>query len=178
MPRLPQLCLCLSRACLGKRSVLGIKWRKNSVFLSHLYIKTNILPRQARDKHRETSEKGQVYPPYRPSSMSIITCRNVSLSFFVSDFPYVCPEPVLTNTRFLVVMKWRNKRRSPHQRRVRWRPRRGAVSTTGSCRKQLFFAFSLCLSRACLGKMMHFIYKWRKKWKRINVILGVHTLVS
>jgi hypothetical protein len=27
----------------------------------------------------------------------------------------------------------------------------------------LFFEFSLCLSRACLGKMMHFIYKWQKK---------------
>ena len=26
-----------------------------------------------------------------------------------------------------------------------------------------FFEFSLCLSRACLGKRMHFIYKWRKK---------------
>ena len=26
-------------------------------FLSHLYIKTNILPRQARDKHRENSKK-------------------------------------------------------------------------------------------------------------------------
>jgi hypothetical protein len=26
-----------------------------------------------------------------------------------------------------------------------------------------FFEFSLCLSRACLGKMMIFIYKWRKK---------------
>ena len=29
----------------------------------------------------------------------------------------------------------------------------------------LFLEFSLCLSRACLGKMMHFIYKWRKKWR-------------
>jgi hypothetical protein len=29
----------------------------------------------------------------------------------------------------------------------------------------LFFEFSLCLSRACLGKMMHFIYKWPKKWR-------------
>jgi hypothetical protein len=29
-----------------------------------------------------------------------------------------------------------------------------------------FFEFSLCLSRACLGKMMHFMYKWhRKKWR-------------
>eukprot|EP01046_Picozoa_sp_COSAG06_P037656 COSAG06_NODE_4273_length_4410_cov_5.289754_7_plen_54_part_00 len=26
-----------------------------------------------------------------------------------------------------------------------------------------FFEFSLCLSRACLGKIMHFIYKWLKK---------------
>jgi hypothetical protein len=25
--------------------------------LSHLYIKTNILPRQARDKHRESTQK-------------------------------------------------------------------------------------------------------------------------
>ena len=30
-------------------------------------------------------------------------------------------------------------------------------------RKRHFFEFSLCLSRACLGKMMTFIYKWRKK---------------
>ena len=29
-------------------------------------------------------------------------------------------------------------------------------------KRHLFFEFSLCLSRACLGKMMHFIYKWRK----------------
>jgi hypothetical protein len=27
----------------------------------------------------------------------------------------------------------------------------------------LFFEFSLCLSRACLGKKITFIYKWRKK---------------
>jgi hypothetical protein len=29
-------------------------------FLRHLYIKTNILPRQARDKHRENSKKDAV----------------------------------------------------------------------------------------------------------------------
>ena len=27
------------------------------------------------------------------------------------------------------------------------------------------FEFSLYLSRACLGKIMHFIYKWRNKWR-------------
>jgi hypothetical protein len=30
---------------------------EKTVFLSHLYIKTMILPRQARDKHRENSKK-------------------------------------------------------------------------------------------------------------------------
>ena len=28
------------------------------------------------------------------------------------------------------------------------------------CETPLFFEFSLCLSRACLGKMMHFMYKF------------------
>jgi hypothetical protein len=31
-------------------------------FLSHLYIKINILPRQARDKHRENSKQSAVFP--------------------------------------------------------------------------------------------------------------------
>eukprot|EP01046_Picozoa_sp_COSAG06_P044261 COSAG06_NODE_5935_length_3200_cov_10.149952_3_plen_75_part_00 len=30
----------------------------------------------------------------------------------------------------------------------------------------LFFEFSLCLSRACLGKMITFIYQWLKKDRR------------
>ena len=29
-------------------------------------------------------------------------------------------------------------------------------------KRHLFFEFSLCLSRACLGKMFVFMYKWRK----------------
>jgi hypothetical protein len=35
-----------------------------------------------------------------------------------------------------------------------------------------FFEFSLCLSRACLGKMMHFIYKWLK-----NAVFRTHTRI-
>jgi hypothetical protein len=31
-----------------------------TAFLSHLYIKTNILPRQARDEHRESSKRDGV----------------------------------------------------------------------------------------------------------------------
>ena len=47
--------LCLSRACLGKAIAFIENRSDKDVFLSHLYIKTNILPRQARDKHREKS---------------------------------------------------------------------------------------------------------------------------
>jgi hypothetical protein len=35
----------------------------------------------------------------------------------------------------------------------------------------LLFEFSLCLSRACLGKKIVFIYNWRKEWRfshRVN----------
>jgi MFS family permease len=39
-----------------------------------------------------------------------------------------------------------------------------AMKAEGKEGKQhLFLEFSLCLSRACLGKIMHFIYKWLKK---------------
>jgi hypothetical protein len=34
---------------------------QETAFLSHLYVKTNILPRQARDKHRENSKKDAVF---------------------------------------------------------------------------------------------------------------------
>ena len=39
------------------------------VFLSHLYIKTNILPRQARDKHRESSKKRPFFLRATPASI-------------------------------------------------------------------------------------------------------------
>jgi hypothetical protein len=35
---------------------------RKTAFLSHLCIKTIILPRQARDKHRENSKKDAVFP--------------------------------------------------------------------------------------------------------------------
>jgi hypothetical protein len=40
---------------------MGIDPVRKTAFLSHLYIKPNILPRQARDKHRENSKKDAVY---------------------------------------------------------------------------------------------------------------------
>jgi hypothetical protein len=38
-----------------------------------------------------------------------------------------------------------------------------AQKPEASVRKTSFFEFSLCLSRACLGKMIVFIYKWLQK---------------
>jgi hypothetical protein len=40
-----------------------------------------------------------------------------------------------------------------------------------------FFEFSLCLSRACLGKMIVFIYKWLKNavFRRASVSIGKET---
>jgi hypothetical protein len=37
----------------------------------------------------------------------------------------------------------------------------------------LFFEFSLCLSRACLGKMIIFSIKWRKKWRFRTCMIGL-----
>jgi hypothetical protein len=47
---------------------------EKTVYLSHLYIKTIILPRQARDKHRENSKKRafshqELRRPLRPARM-------------------------------------------------------------------------------------------------------------
>jgi hypothetical protein len=91
-----------------------------------------------------------------------LPAENKRASF--SAFPHVCPEPVLA------------KRSRLYMRMTQQRGCWGAVPEHGQHRfvpneqlpglrnTPLFFEFSLCLSRACLGKMMHFIYKWRKKW--------------
>jgi hypothetical protein len=67
-------------------------------------------------------------------------------AFLSSSFPCVCPEPVLTKYRIHRDVTLNKAFRLPKE-------------------TPLFFEFSLCLSRACLGKMMHFMYKWRKKWR-------------
>eukprot|EP01046_Picozoa_sp_COSAG06_P012596 COSAG06_NODE_745_length_12649_cov_128.650916_3_plen_94_part_00 len=53
-------------------------------------------------------------------------------------------------------------------------PSRQLNSTTPG-KTALFFGFSLCLSRACLGKIMHFIYKWLKKCRFLTAE-RLHTL--
>ena len=47
------------------RSAHGHPGKKTALFVSHLYIKCIILPRQARDKHRENSKQSAVFPQPR-----------------------------------------------------------------------------------------------------------------
>eukprot|EP01046_Picozoa_sp_COSAG06_P034133 COSAG06_NODE_3548_length_5199_cov_166.747059_4_plen_118_part_00 len=52
---------------------------------------------------------------------------------------------------------------------------RRAAPTCRSCARRpwengTFFEFSLCLSRACLGKMLIFIYKWLKKCRFLTAV--------
>jgi hypothetical protein len=44
--------------------------------LSHLYIKTIILPRQARDKHRENSKKNGVFLRWQQLRRACWRCRH------------------------------------------------------------------------------------------------------
>jgi hypothetical protein len=53
----------LRRRCLRLPTAAGRTVSGEAVFLSHLYRKTNILPRQARDNYRENTQKGGNHPP-------------------------------------------------------------------------------------------------------------------
>jgi hypothetical protein len=81
-----------------------------TAFLSHLYMKTIILPRQARDKQRENSTKKDgvirtedahtvdTNPLIAEHLSKVKVIRNRPLRktvVFFECFPYVCPEPVL-----------------------------------------------------------------------------------
>jgi hypothetical protein len=119
------------------------------VFLSHLYITKNILPRQARDKHRprENSKKtvcSQVLP-----ARSVPRDRGRAHSGESREKMHIfCA--------------------SLHYKRSFYHDRLGTnyrESTPKRERCISLFEFSLCLSRACLGKIFVYIYIWLKKWR-------------
>jgi hypothetical protein len=68
------LCVCVSHVLTQRAADLESPLRRlrKTAFLSHLYIKTNILPRQARDKHRESTQKKM--PFLAPSAVTSATC--------------------------------------------------------------------------------------------------------
>jgi hypothetical protein len=81
-----------------------------SPFLRHLYIKCIFLPRQARDKHRESTQKGGVFRTAlqrdevrsRPPLALDHACHAQPSPPFVKSLPLVTirPEPVLAKDRF------------------------------------------------------------------------------
>jgi hypothetical protein len=72
---------------------------RKTALLSYLYIKTIILPRQARDKHRENSTKDAVFRTAAEDTMRTVckTTRRLCLS----AFPMLVPSQSWQNDRFL-----------------------------------------------------------------------------
>ena len=74
-----------------------LPWCAKTVFESHLYIKFMILPRQARDKHRESTQTRDRFARLLLFYEDMTHRCEENASLF-ECFPYGCPEPVLTNT--------------------------------------------------------------------------------
>jgi hypothetical protein len=136
--------LCLSRACLGKMIVFIYKLLKRgskcTCHICNLYIKTNILPRQARDKRRETTTQESLSAIRFPYVLTFVP----SLSWQIPAFHIETVAHVRARAIFL---PHRSEVSCPRSSRYRCSCCRGARA----CRNTWFGCF-LCLSRACLGK--------------------------
>ena len=141
------LSLCLSRACLGKMVVLTVKWQRK---------KTRFLTSIATFWLRST-----------------VCARNGHPRGLCGAFPYLCPEPVLVKHRTLCPRQVRKRGdqksggKGATISHLIISPRFSRRALTTACKEthHSFFGvlLSLCLSRACLGKIMmvHFRIKWR-----------------
>eukprot|EP01046_Picozoa_sp_COSAG06_P076273 COSAG06_NODE_24258_length_668_cov_0.910369_1_plen_192_part_10 len=114
---------------------------RETAFLRHLYIETIILPRQARDKHGENSKKMPFSPPamYTRSGRRSYSHHHLSL--------HLPPREAAAAAAAAAA-----------HCRGRWLPMIGSCSqSTAPCtpaKKRLVAQLFLCLSRACLGKMI------------------------
>eukprot|EP01046_Picozoa_sp_COSAG06_P033385 COSAG06_NODE_3403_length_5394_cov_9.380302_6_plen_147_part_01 len=79
---LRSLC-CLSATCYV--AVYNMPQARKRHFLSHLYIKINILPRQARDEHRENSKRGAVFS--QGFARWVRECESCGLTVLRRAFP-------------------------------------------------------------------------------------------
>eukprot|EP01046_Picozoa_sp_COSAG06_P008785 COSAG06_NODE_449_length_15623_cov_50.097204_3_plen_171_part_00 len=125
--------LCLSRTCLGKMIVFIYKWRKNTVFRRATSVSDD-----------DTSE----------ASVSVAGRRTGLTSEDEEEEEKLVLENLLCADRPV---------RCAFSQAFRSHPHRHAAHSLARSHHALFFEFSLCLSRACLGKMFVFICKWRKK---------------
>ena len=87
---------------------------RKTAFLSHLYMKTIMLPRQGRDQHRESTQKKMPFfaPGLHQQRGRSISCerrarrrrlRKTQPLFVLGCFPHVCPEPVLVKRCILYI---------------------------------------------------------------------------
>ena len=72
------LAILQHQVLIGPCHAVHAKNLRKTAFLSHLYLKTNILPRQARDKHRESTQKKM--PFFAPAQCSAVQCSAVQCS--------------------------------------------------------------------------------------------------
>ena len=73
---------------------------QETAFLSRLYIKTIILPRQARDKHRESTQKRRF-----PHRRTLRTCKKTHHRSFLSAFP-MCLSRACLGEMIVFIHKW------------------------------------------------------------------------
>jgi hypothetical protein len=105
-----------------------------------LILKTNILPRQARDKHRESTQKESgVFYQVLGYGVRVNNMHAMVVDTLTTGYLGYASRINDTDTH----EKWLD-------------------GYLGCEKRHLFLELSLSLSRACLGKMIVFIYKWLK----------------
>jgi hypothetical protein len=131
--------------------------------LSHLYIKCIILQGQARDKHRENSKSAvfsQVHSVHGDPGFARVNPPWATdwRDFTVSDAAAKRVGHNHIDTSSIGLSDRFGFDRTLIGRRLMFREGDPAAGAKNG----IFSEFSLCLSQACLGKMIIFIYKWRK----------------
>ena len=105
------------------------------------------------------------FAPALDAAESLVRAEGLQKNALFLNLSYIiCPEPVLVNDRFLSKTGAQKTFPAP----LRSRPTLPRLLYWGRyrrCAKRHSFLSFPCLSRACLGKMMQLIYKWRKKWR-------------
>jgi hypothetical protein len=120
---------------------------KATRFLRHYYIKCIILPRQARDKHRASTQKIVVARFLRGKIGKLDAAKRMQQ--LKSTMQELLAEAVSHEGARVTAKKARRSLDLAI----------GEAAIYQVRRRSLFLEFPLCLSRACLGKMLIYIYK-------------------